>query len=407
MKYKNSISAALNGLFRSQIAKPHGNGMLDAMKLAEGESTIAKNNAGIGRDNAETDKITRRLQDLYSPEFQQELASGMLPNATPEQRAASVLNSLRITDNPERVTSAYGDGLNQSYYDQALNNPEFAKQFNTANAAKGGKLYSDVGSTGLTLDQSSGGQFVGNNQQFNSNLGKTRSEVGKNNAQAGQANSATAYNNWRTTQPQNTIGYNTDGGMVLVDKRTGQSMPVNGQNGEKVMGRPKPKLPPTALKMQQDNIEQIGAASGINAQLSRVESQLETGKLRLSPMDRVTGFVRNNTNSSNEESRNLASFQSALEKMRNDSLRLNTGVQTDGDAKRAWNELMNNINDTELVKQRIKEIKEINNRAIELRKMQIEEIRNNFGAPQMQNYGDGIGGSTQNDPIYDFSQLPD
>lgn len=404
---KSAVSAGLAGLYRTLISQQTGNGMVDAAKIADTESNISKNNAAIAKDAAETDKITRRTNDLSNPEFLRSVMEGFLPNATPEARAFSTAQSLRITDDPQRMTGAYGESLNQSYFNQALTDPNFAKQFNTANAAKGGKLYDAVGSTGMTLSQADGSQIVGNKEQFGNNQAKTISETGKNNAYAGQAQSATALNEFRINQPQKVIGYDSNGGMVLVDKVTGTGSPVTGQGGSKVVGRPTPKLPPAVLKMQQENLTEIGAAAGINAQLTRVEKQIETGKLRLSPMDRAAAFARNNTNNSNEESRNLASFQAALEKMRNDSLRLNTGVQTDGDAKRAWGELMANINDTELVKQRIKEIKEINNRAIELRKQQIELLRQNFNQPQLDNYGVDVGGYQQDSQVYDFNQLPD
>ena len=65
--------------------------------------------------------------------------------------------------------------------------------------------------------------------------------------------------------------------------------------------------------------------------------------------------------------------------MRNESLRLNTGVQTDGDAQRAWNELFQNINDTGLVKQRLKEIQGINARAAELQRLRADSVRANYG----------------------------
>jgi hypothetical protein len=83
---------------------------------------------------------------------------------------------------------------------------------------------------------------------------------------------------------------------------------------------------------------------------------------------------------STEESRNFASFKSTLERLRNESLRLNTGVQTDGDAQRAWNELFQNINDTGLVQQRLKEIQAINKRGAELHRLRVDSVRGNYGA---------------------------
>lgn len=139
------------------------------------------------------------------------------------------------------------------------------------------------------------------------------------------------------------------------------------------------QLPPAVLKMQMEAADAISTASGINERLDKALGNLESGKMDLGVMGRSEAFLRNNLNMSNEKTRNLASFQADLEKLRNDSLRLNKGVQTEGDAQRAWNELVANINDAGVVKQRLAEIKGINDRAIEMRKREIDVIRANSG----------------------------
>ncbi len=140
---------------------------------------------------------------------------------------------------------------------------------------------------------------------------------------------------------------------------------------------PKP-MPATALKMQQESLDAIGTASAINADLGAIESQIAEKKLSFGPVSNAISSARNAVGMSTEESRNMASFRTNLEKLRNDSLRLNKGVQTDGDAQRAWNELFQNINDTALVKQRLGEIKRLNDRAVQLRKMDVDGIRANY-----------------------------
>lgn len=142
-------------------------------------------------------------------------------------------------------------------------------------------------------------------------------------------------------------------------------------------------LPTAALKMQNDAIDAINTSAGINDQLAKVANQIETGKLSFGPLSNVINSTRNTLGISSEESKNFASFKSTLEKLRNDSLRLNTGVQTDGDAQRAWNELFQNINDTGLVKQRLQEITAINKRAEELQKLKVDQIRANYNAAPM------------------------
>jgi len=148
------------------------------------------------------------------------------------------------------------------------------------------------------------------------------------------------------------------------------------------VGQPAPSkpLPPAALKLQNEALDIIGTANGINADLGQVEKQLDKGTLKLGPVQNVKSQALNAAGFSTPESRNFASFRATLEKQRNDSLRLNKGVQTEGDAQRAWNELFNNLNDEKVVKQRLQEIQKINKRGADLQKLQVDQIRANYGA---------------------------
>lgn len=138
-------------------------------------------------------------------------------------------------------------------------------------------------------------------------------------------------------------------------------------------------LPTSALKMQQEALDAIGVVGSVNADLSALEKQIESKKLGFGPISNVVNVGRNIAGVSSEESRNFATFKSNMERLRNESLRLNTGVQTDGDAQRAWNELFQNITDTKLVKQRLQEIQRINKRGAELQRLKIDQIRGNYG----------------------------
>lgn len=165
--------------------------------------------------------------------------------------------------------------------------------------------------------------------------------------------------------------------------------------------RKAPKLPTSALKMQQEELDAIGTVGAINADLAAIDKQIEGGKLNLGVVGNLAAKAKNFVGASDESSRNLASFQATLEKLRNDSLRLNKGVQTEGDAQRAWNELVANINDPKVVRQRMAEIQKINDRAAGLRRMNVDVIRSNFGvepmdtAPRM-NQPAAVGGGGSN-----------
>lgn len=129
------------------------------------------------------------------------------------------------------------------------------------------------------------------------------------------------------------------------------------------------------------DVENIQAAVGMNGMLDKTAAQLEDERLQLGPVRNLVSQGRNFLGMSDDVSRNFASFKSNLEKLRNDSLRLNKGVQTEGDAQRAWNELFTNLNDQNLVKQRLSEIEAINQRAIANRQQVIQARRQNQNVP--------------------------
>lgn len=168
-------------------------------------------------------------------------------------------------------------------------------------------------------------------------------------------------------------------GQNMTDSRGRELLGVRQQEiGLKQAGVNKP-LPVGALKMRVEAQDAADTADGVNQRLSNVEKRMTDGKLSFGPVSNLMSAGLNATGMSTENSRNFASFKSEMEKLRNDSLRLNKGVQTDGDAQRAWNELFQNINDTKLVKQRLSEIKEINARAKSLRLMEVDTIDRNYG----------------------------
>jgi hypothetical protein len=180
----------------------------------------------------------------------------------------------------------------------------------------------------------------------------------------------------RDSSARGWAGVRQAGERLSMDKAKAAAEAANGGYSNK-------PLPATALKMQNEAVDAISTASGINEQLSKVGQQIKDGKLSFGPVSNALNGALNTMGMSNEQSRNLASFKSTMEKLRNDSLRLNSGVQTDGDAQRAWNELFQNINDTALVQQRLTEITAINKRAEELQRLKVDQIRGNYNAPPM------------------------
>lgn len=157
-------------------------------------------------------------------------------------------------------------------------------------------------------------------------------------------------------------------------QRYGQQM---GLASKDVSAKP---LAAPVQKAEDGDIEAIAAAQSMNQQLGRISEQISTGKLNLGPIANKVSAARNMAGASTEESRNYGSLNATLEQLRNASLRLNAGVQTDGDAQRAWNELVTNLNDPALVQQRLGEISSLNEKAMQLKTNMIQQRRKNARA---------------------------
>lgn len=155
----------------------------------------------------------------------------------------------------------------------------------------------------------------------------------------------------------------------------------NTQTGEsKNVPNPKPgKLSAQALAQQNEHLTALQLASAINTRLEKATRQIDTGALDLGLGKNIVARGQNAIGFNSNQSRNFASLRADLEKMRNDSLRLNKGVQTEGDAKRAWDELLANMNDPAQVKQRFKEIEAYNQQAIAFHQDMVTQIRDDSG----------------------------
>lgn len=182
---------------------------------------------------------------------------------------------------------------------------------------------------------------------------------------------------------------------------SGGSMVIDPDTGEMVYSPPAPKpMPAAALKMQQEALDAIGTAENSKKDLASYRGMIEGDKLNLGLVENAWSATRNFFGNSSENSRNYSSFKSALEKLRNDSLRLNKGVQTEGDAVRAWNELLANINDEKNVINRLSEIETINARAADLQRLNVDAIRSNYKQPEIDTTG------YQGQPAYPTSGAP-
>lgn len=175
-----------------------------------------------------------------------------------------------------------------------------------------------------------------------------------------------------------------DGKPTLVPRQKAVGMqPYRASSTNINLGATGKPMPPAALRMQNDALDAIGTANALQADLLSFKKEVDAGGLPLGPVQNKLYEAQNWAGKSSPESQKYASFIANLERLRNESLRLNKGVQTEGDAVRAWNEVMKNINDPKLVSARLAEVAKINARASDLRKLEVDQIRANYGNPSL------------------------
>lgn len=152
---------------------------------------------------------------------------------------------------------------------------------------------------------------------------------------------------------------------------------VKEEKAKKAEKKAENKLSGTLQKAEEDDIFALETSKNINKDVDKFDNLIADGKLEFGVIDTMGDFVRGVTGFQGEEEINTSKFKSFISKLRNDSLRLNKGVQTEGDAQRVMDELFNafDSNDEKVIQEKLREIKVINERAIELRKRQIKNRR--------------------------------
>lgn len=331
---------------------PGGFKAADALESARLKSDQDK--AGLLKTQAETEKIKADKAKVIHGEIKGSLGF-VLANPTPQAAESAI----------SRIESMFGiDGTQYRNEVARLRTPEDFKMW-----AAGHALDADKQLTTFTTRNTGGSTDT---LAQNPILGTATVANSVKNTQSPDSVASVA----ATIRGQNMSDARAREGLVLQRER------MAGGNAEN--GKP---LPSGALKMQQEALDAIGVSSSINADLSKLEEQIKSGKLSFGPVSNLKNTGLNMAGMSTENSRNFATFRSNLERLRNESLRLNAGVQTDGDAQRAWNELFSSINDTDLVKQRLKEIQAINKRGVDLQKLKVDSIRSNYGKAPIETAG--------------------
>lgn len=152
----------------------------------------------------------------------------------------------------------------------------------------------------------------------------------------------------------------------------------NPKYAEFLLEKKRKPMPASVTKLQNDLLGELNIAGTIKADMNAIVKAVDSGKLNLGMVENVISQTRQAIGKSSPNSRNYETFVNSLKKLRNDSLRLNKGTQTEGDAIRAWDEIMTNLTDEKFVSKRLKEVSLINDRAAAAKNIQIDQMRSEY-----------------------------
>lgn len=138
----------------------------------------------------------------------------------------------------------------------------------------------------------------------------------------------------------------------------------------------------TSLQKEEDaDFGMIDGAKAAASDIQPVLDNLTSGKLQLGALKNAWNASRNFFGQSNEQSQAYAELQRGITRITNESLRLNKGVQTEGDAQRAAKEVLAAFanNDTALMTKALQDLQRINLRAADNRATMIDRRRASQG----------------------------
>tara|TARA_R110000822_G_scaffold144865_1_gene283652 strand:- start:6 stop:1061 length:1056 start_codon:yes stop_codon:yes gene_type:complete len=133
------------------------------------------------------------------------------------------------------------------------------------------------------------------------------------------------------------------------------------------------KLTGTLQNSEGDDIDAIVSLDNINKDANYYDGLIENKKLEFGVMDTAGDWYKGVTGNQGEEEINSSNFNTFIQKLANDSLKLAKGVQTEGDAQRVKKELLDayDSNNSKVIQDKLRKIIQFNQRSMELRKKQI------------------------------------
>lgn len=150
---------------------------------------------------------------------------------------------------------------------------------------------------------------------------------------------------------------------------------VIGREGAAAGAKP---LPVQALGKLLEVEDALGASQVVSDIITKHANRMTQGELEVYPEDAIGARFRTAIGRTNQNDVNMNEFRADMTRIVNESLRLNKGVQTEGDAVRATQELMA-ANDQKTAARALKRLADLNKRAVQLQQQKQALIRKNYG----------------------------
>lgn len=150
---------------------------------------------------------------------------------------------------------------------------------------------------------------------------------------------------------------------------------VLGKDGSAPDAKP---IPVGSLNKVLEAQDALGATQVISDIIQKHARRMQSGELVVGPVDTIGAKFRTGLGMANAQDVNLNEWEADKTKIVNESLRLNKGVQTEGDAQRAIEELMG-ARDQATAARALRRLAEINARAVQLQKQKLTTIYGNYG----------------------------
>lgn len=186
----------------------------------------------------------------------------------------------------------------------------------------------------------------------------------------------------------------------MLDKRLASSERIAADR-QAAADRKGAKLNASLQKEEDADFSMIDGAKAAASDIQPVLDNLTSGKLQLGALKNAWNASRNFFGQSNEQSQAYAELQRGITRITNESLRLNKGVQTEGDAQRAAKEVLAAFanNDTALMTKSLQDLQRINLRAADNKAAMIDRRRASQGVESAFGNQTPPANSNNNDPL--------